>query len=368
MEQDKKRVLHIVKIMNHGGAETMIMNLYRNIDRTQVQFDFLCMVEEEGEYNDEIRKLGGKIFTVSSPERGRIKNLKQIYKILKKEKFIAIHSHVSYYSGFICLVAYLADIKKRITHSHTTNDLRKKNILRNIYNLFSKLLIKIFSNIKLACGQMAGKYLYGNSRFTVLNNGIDLEKYKSITDEQVNKLKEELNISKDKFVIGHVGRFVDIKNQKYFIELSKSMQKLQNNFIIVLVGHGNDFDKIKNLIERNNLQEYFILPGLREDIPIFMKMFDVFVMPSLYEGFPLVVVEALAGDNICFLSDRISKETNIIESRVNFFDLNGDMEEICKSIVQKCGQKEKINIYKLIEEKGFSNNKIAKKIQNIYLK
>lgn len=368
MKQAKKRVLHIIKVMNHGGAETMIMNLYRKIDRTLIQFDFLCMVEEEGEYNEEIRKLGGKIYTVSSPERGRIKNLKQIYKILKKEKFIAIHSHISYYSGFVCLVAYLAGIKKRITHSHTTNDLRKKNILRNIYNIFSKSLIKIFSNIKIACGEMAGKYLYGKSKFTVLNNGIDLEKYKSITDEQVNKLKEKLNISKDKFIIGHVGRFVDIKNQEYFIELAKNMQKFRNDFIIVLVGHGIDFEKIKKLIEENNLQEYFILPGLREDIPIFMKMFDVFVMPSLYEGFPLVVVEALAGDNICFLSDRISKETNIIESRVNFFDLNENVEELCKSILQKCGQKEKMDIYKLIEEKGFSNNKIAKKIQNIYLK
>lgn len=368
MEQDKKRVLHIVKIMNHGGAETMIMNLYRKVDRTQVQFDFLCMVEEEGEYNDEIRKLGGRIFTVSSPERGRIKNLKQIYKILKKEKFVAIHSHVSYYSGLICFVAYLAGIKKRITHSHTTNDLRKKNILRNIYNLFSKLLIKIFSNIKLACGEMAGQYLFGKSNFTILNNGIDLEKYRSITDEQVDKLKEELNISKDKFVIGHVGRFVDIKNQEYFIELAKNMQKLHNDFVIVLVGHGIDFDRIKKLIEENNLQKYFMLPGLREDIPIFMKMFDVFVMPSLYEGFPLVVVEALAGDNICFLSDRISKETNIIESRVIFFSLTGDVEELCENIIQECEQKEKIDIYKLIEEKGFSNDKIAKKIQDIYLK
>ena len=181
-------------------------------------------------------------------------------------------------------------------------------------------------------------------------------------------MKEELNISKDKFVIGHVGRFVDIKNQEYFIELAKSMQKFRNDFVIVLVGQGTDFEKIKKLIKENSLQNYFILPGLREDIPVFMKMFNVFVMPSLYEGFPLVVVEALAGDNICFLSNRISKETNIIESRVNFFDLNADMEELCKSILQKCEPKEKIDIYKVIEEKGFSNDKIAKKIQNIYLK
>ena len=168
MEIDPKRILHIVKCMNHGGAETMIMNLYRNIDRTKIQFDFVCMTNKKGEYDDEIKKLGGKIFIVSPPENGRIKNLKEIYKIVKKEKFVAIHSHVSYYSGFICLVAYLAGVKKRITHSHTTSDIRKKNVLRNIYNIFSKLLIKIFSNIKLACGEMAGKYLFGKSNFTIL--------------------------------------------------------------------------------------------------------------------------------------------------------------------------------------------------------
>ena len=368
MEQAKKRVLHVIKIMNHGGAETMIMNLYRNIDRTQVQFDFLCMAEDGGEYSEEIRKLGGRIFNVSSPECGRIKNLREIYKILKKEKFVAIHSHISYYSGFICFVACLARIKKRITHSHTTNDLRKKNILRSMYNFFSKLIIKFFSNIKLACGEMAGKYLFGKSNFTILNNGIDIGIYKAITDEQVNKLKKELNISKDKFIIGHVGRFVDVKNQEYFIKLAKNMQKLRDDFIIVLVGQGTNFDKIKKLIKENNLQEYFILPGLRDDIPVFMKMFDVFVMPSIYEGFPLVVVEALAGDNICFLSDKISKETDIIKSRVYFFNLNEDLGELCKNIIQKCEKKEEIDIYKLIEEKGFSNDKIAKKIQNIYLK
>lgn len=367
MEEKTTRVLHIVKVMNHGGAETMIMNLYRNIEREKVQFDFLYLSNESGEYDREIINLGGRIYKVQSPENGRIKNMKEIFKLLKTQKFSIIHSHISYYSGFVCLIAYMAGVKKRITHSHTTNDLREKGIIRVIYNKIAKFLIKIFSNVKLSCGIEAGKYLYGKNKFTVINNGIDLEKYKKITSEEIYKLKKELKIDENKIIFGHVGRFVNIKNQEYFIKFAKVMLKYRKDFIIILVGQGSNLEKIKNLIEKNNLQKYFVLTGLREDIPMFMKMFDVFIMPSLYEGFPLVIVEALAGGNICFLSDKISKETNIINSRVNFFSLDDNIDNLCKEIIEKLKQKKELDVYDILEKKGFTNNVLAKKIQNIYL-
>ena len=368
-KQDSKnnnRVIHVVKIMNHGGAETMIMNLYRNIDRKKVQFDFLCLDDQEGEYDKEIKEMGGRIFIVPSPNNGRFKNLREIYRILKKEKVKAIHSHVSFYSGFVLMVAYLAGIKKRICHSHTTSDVRKTSVVRYFYNSLARFLIKIFANIKLSCGDKAGKYLYKKSKYTLINNGIDLEKYSLVSETQVKKLKNELGIQEDEFIIGHVGRFEKVKNQKYFINFAKSLKNRIDNFKIVLVGNGTQRESIEKQVKEENLEKYFVFPGVRDDINVFMKMFNIFLMPSLYEGFPLVVVEALAGDNVCYLSDTISKETNIVKDRVKYFNIYEKEDKLIELIISRKNDN-KYSVIQELKEKGFSIKDTSQKMMRIYL-
>lgn len=359
------RILHVVKNMNIGGAETMIMNFYRKIDKNKIQFDFLCMTEEKGNYDDEIYKLGGRIFRVPSPNKGRIKNLNSIYKLLKKEKFDGIHSHVSFYSGYILLVSKLVKIKLRICHSHTTNDTRKINIIRYIYNHFSKFLIKIFATVKLSCGDKAGKYLYGNNNYEIINNGIDLDSYNRISEVEIKKFKEQLGIPKDYLVIGHVGRFEKVKNHSYFINFAKELAKYNDKFKIVLVGDGTEKDIIFNSIKSNNLEDKFVFTGFRSDINFFMKSFDLFVMPSLYEGFPLVIVEALAGGNICYLSNKISSETNIIDGMVYYFDINDALYELVNNIINTNYNKS-LDTIPLLREKGYSINDTVKRITQIY--
>lgn len=344
------------------------MNMYRNIDRSKIQFDFLCMSNDSGDYDEEIKNMGGKIYRIDDPKNGMIKNLKQTYKILKENNFVAIHSHVSYYSGYICLVAHHAGLKNIITHSHTTNNFKKNNIMRKSYNFIARSLINKYATTKLACGEKAGQYLYGKKDFSVINNGINIDSYYNITDSQITDLKNEMGINENDLIIGHVGRFAKVKNQEFFIEFANTLQKENQNFKILLVGNGDNFEIIKNKIKENKLEQYFIMPGLRKDIPVFMKMFDIFIMPSLYEGFPLVVVEALAGDDICFLSDTISKETNVIPERVSYFNLNDNLEDLVNKMLKKYKEKETIDVLKELEQKGYSNKKIAEKLQSIYLK
>ncbi len=265
------------------------------------------------------------------------------------------------------MLAFFAGVKIRITHSHTTNDMKKKTIIRKCYNTFCKILIKLFSNVKIACGKKAGEYLYGNSKYIIINNGIDLKKYINVSKEQIEKLKEELKINEKELIIGHVGRFEKVKNHEYFIELAKKIKMRDIPFKIVLVGNGSQYEIIKDKILKEKLEKYFILTGTRSDINIFMKMFDVFIMPSLYEGFPLVVVEALAGDNICYLSDNISNETNIIDNRVHFFNIKDDINKLIDNILIDLSKKENIEIYKIIKKKGYSISDTTKRIEKIYL-
>lgn len=215
---------------------------------------------------------------------------------------------------------------------------------------------------------MAGKYLYGEKQmFIVLRNAIDLERYINVNKQELDNLRKELQIEDDELVIGNVGRFDRVKNQEFFIELAKEfIKENRKNFKIVLVGQGERFNYIEEKIKKEKLEKYFRMTGARNDVHIFMNMFDIFMMPSLYEGFPLVVVEALAGNAICYLSNNIPEETNIIESRVNFFDLNIEKKVLIENMYNEMQNKREINIKEKLVKQGFSIQNMVEQICSIY--
>lgn len=362
----KVNILHVVSNLNCGGAETLIMNLYRNIDKSKFNFDFICLNSKiNGAYEPEILKSGGKIYKV---QEGKSK-LKTLHKILKENNYEVVHSHVMFYSGFVHIISKINNVKKRITHSHSTSDTKRETIFRKLYMSFSRILINIFSNIKISCGDKAAKYLYGhNKNYIILKNGIDLDKYCNVSTFDLNKLRDNLKLKEDDFIIGHVGNFLDVKNQIYFVDFAKEMIKYNKKVKIVLVGDGKNYNEISNIIKKEKLTKYIILAGHRDDINIFMNLFDAFVMPSLYEGFPLVVVEALAGDNICFLSDNISNETNLIEGRVFYFNLLESKEKLIDNILKTVKNKKNIDIKSELTKKGYSIKETTNIISSIYLK
>ncbi len=366
------RVLHVFRIMNPGGAETLMMNIYRKIDRTKIQFDFLCMDANKGAYDDEISKLGGKIYRISSPKKVSVfKHIAEIKKVIKKNgPFAAVHCHTSLHSGIVCFVAWLAGVKIRISHSHSTFDPKKQSLKRKIYITMMKILIKIFTTNKISCGELAAKFLYGQNieNVLVLNNGIDLQKYKEINQEKIKLLKKDFNICDDEINIGHVGRFAEVKNHKFFINLANYMREKKVKFKIILVGDGELRKNVMEEVKRQKLEDFFVFTGLRDDVYNVMKTFDVFVMPSLYEGFPVAIVEALASGKPCVVSDKISKEVEIVDGMVKFVPLDATMESWYENIINVINKKYNIEeISKILDEKGFSSESIAKQLEKIYL-
>lgn len=321
------RVLHFQGRMGLGGAETFMMNTYRNIDRSKVQFDFLLYddYKEVSPYHDEIERLGGRIFYVTNPKKNIIKYIREVRRLLKKQTFDIIHSQVFFGSGLNVLLASKAGIKKRIVHSHATSHESEKNI---IFKIIKKLLDKLmfrYSTDFLACSNDAGYALFGkNKNFIFVPNGIDLDKYRE-KKQPTSNIRAELGIRENTFVVGNVGRFEMQKNHTFLIDIFKSIIESQPNSHLLLIGEGSLEEQIKRKVKEMGLENNVAFLGLRNDISDILKEIDVFLMPSLYEGLPISAVEAQASGNKLVLSDTISKETKLTEN-VQFISLEKPAE------------------------------------------
>ena len=310
------RILHVVPNMNMGGLETFIMNVYRNIDRSKIQFDFLMHYKEESFYDKEIKNLGGKIYHFSLRNDSNIfKYLKELNSFFKEHKeYKTIHCHMESVGFIVFLVAKKYGINIRIGHAHTTNQSKTiKGILKRILSA----PFKYTTTINLACSSEAGKYLYGNKPFNVINNGIDFRRFDY--DKKIRlKIREELNL-KDELVIGHIGRMDNAKNQIFLINL---LTKIEDKRIkLVLVGDGELRKYLEDKVKRLSLTDRVIFLGVRDDVNLIYNAFDIFMFPSLFEGLPLTLIEAQINKLPCFVSSNITREC-IISNNINFLDLD----------------------------------------------
>ena len=287
------RILQVVNIMDRAGLETMLMNYYRNIDRTKVQFDFLTHRIEKGAYEDEIISMGGKVYHAP---RLYPQNYKKYFGFMKAffmehPEYKIIHSHIDAMSYFPLQAAKNSGVPVRIAHSHSS---------------------KFDRDIKLP------------------RNAVDIEKFKydSIIRERKRK---ELGIE-NKFIVGHVGRYCYIKNQMFLIDVFNCVIKFKPNAHLLLVGKGENQKKIEEKIEKLGLKNKVTLLIDRSDVAELYQAMDIFVMPSLFEGLPVVGIEAQASGMPCLVSNRISKEL-LITSNIKMINLDKNKEEWAKEIM-----------------------------------
>lgn len=355
------RVLHVVTHMNRGGLETMIMNYYRHIDRTKIQFDFLTHRDGKKDYDDEIQKLGGKIYHLPPlnplDKKGYLKKLDDFFR--EHPEYKVVHSHLDCMSAYPLRTAKKYGVPVRIAHSHNTSQERN---LKYLIKLYSRSLIPKYATDLFACGEEAGKWMFKNRSFVVMRNAIDAQKF--VYNSEVAKQKrEELGIE-DKFVFGHVGRFNLQKNHEFLIEIFNEVCKRNENAVLLLVGTGELEEKIHEKVRNLGLNEKVMFLGVREDIPELMQAMDVFVFPSLFEGLPVTLVEAQAAGLPCVVSGTITKEIDII-GKMRFLDINGTTFEWAKEIEKK--RERKKEACHMIEEKGFDIKKNAEWFQKFIL-
>jgi len=371
------RVLHVVGGMDRGGAETMIMNLYRKIDRSKIQFDFLCMKPGKHHYDQEIKDLGGRILYINPPRKvGIIRHIQEIVSAIREYgPFVAVHSHTLFHSGVVMLAAFLAGINKRVCHSHNTGNVGANKLQRRIYFNVMRVLIKIFATDMIACSRDAGVYLFGKrllkkGKAVIFPNAIDLRKYERLTYDDTLYLRKSLDLPNDAIVIGHIGRFAQQKNHKFFIPLMEYVKVKDLNLYLVLVGDGELRKKIQALVKEKGLDKYIKFLGIREDIPELMNMFDVFVMPSLYEGLPVTLIEAQAAGTPCVVSNNITKEVDMGLNLIEFVSLNSPIEDWINKIIEKAGKKYRHfdKIREIYKERKYDVEETAKDIMEIYLR
>lgn len=302
------RVLHILQRMEAAGVQTLLMNIYRNIDRNKVQFDFLVHYSAPQFFDDEIEELGGRIYRLSVREDyNLIKYIRDLQKFFYRHpEYKIVHGHMHALGAIYLNAAEKAGVPVRIAHSHTNST---QNDAKKYLKLFMNRQYARYATDLFACSSDAGHYMFGNKPFTVINNAIDTEMFCFDAVKRAEK-RAELNVE-DKFVVGNVGRFTLQKNQKYSVDVFEEILKIKNNAILLLIGSGPMESEIKAYVKEKGLTEKIRFLGNRRDTAELYMAMDVFLFPSLFEGLGIVGVEAQAAGTPTVCTDTLPQEINV---------------------------------------------------------
>lgn len=359
------KVLQIIGDVVGGGVETVIMNYYRNIDKTKIQFDFVVHKGALPQYITQVKNYGGKVYEITSYKSNILKYTYEIYKIIKENNYEIVHSNMNSLSGFSLFAAYLAGAKVRILHNHTTDNPAEgiRTIAKRILRPFARL----FANQYWACSKLAAEWMYGknavtNGKVTIINNAIDLEKFK-FNKEKREKLRKKLGIE-NCFVIGHVGRFVKTKNHEFLIEIFNEILKQKNNVKLLLIGDGNLKSLIEAKVQNLGIEKAVIFLGVRNDVADLYNVMDVFVFPSLYEGLGMAVIEAQVNSLPTIVSIAIPAEAKISEY-IKFISLQQPLKDWLNEVEN--AKRKELNISDELLKK-FDIREESKKLENLYLK
>lgn len=324
-KQEPIRIAQIVGKWIGGGVEAVVMNYYRNIDKSKIQFDFICDDDSTNIPYEEIEKLGGKVILIP-PYQKVFKYHKKLKKVLKEGNYKIVHSHINTLSVFSLFAAKCAGVSVRIAHSHSTTN--KKEWKKNLLKIVLRPLSKLFATNYMACTEHAGRWMFGNKTYDkgkvyLLNNAIDLKLF-SYKQNSREEIREKLNIDDSTVVFGHIGRFVEQKNHRFIIEIFNEYHKENSNSVLLLIGQGPLLNEIKEKVVLLNLENYVMFLGQKQNVNEFYNAMDIFVFPSLYEGLGMVAIEAQTNGLPVIASSYVPKIAKVTDNMF-FLDLESDI-------------------------------------------
>ena len=361
------RVLQIIGIVAGGGVEAVIMNYYEHIDQTKVQFDFIVHNDNKIDITPKVEALGGRVYKVTPYYKNPIAFMWDIYKVIKRHHYRIVHSNMNTLSAFSLFAAWAAGAPVRILHNHSTSSPgeTKRNIMKFMLRPFSRL----FATHYFACSRLAGEWMYGrkmmdSGKVTIINNAIDLGKY-AFNSHRRKILRKEMGLT-DEFVIGHVGRFVFPKNHEFLIDVFAKDYKKNPHMVLLLIGDGPLRSAMEEKVKKLGLTDHVKFLGLRNNVQDFYHVMDILVLPSHYEGLPVVGVEAQANGLPCLFSTKVTKETRLTHS-AQFLDLEAGASMWAEEIISiKCERNKKAG--EELRHAGFEINKEARNLANFYTK
>lgn len=359
MTERRIKVLHVVGALNLGGAETMIMNIFRNIDRTRFQFDFYLSGNTGGFYEEEAKELGGRIVNVGRRKQHPFRYCIELFRLIRREKYDVIQIHATdAQDGLPAVVARIAGAKKVCLFSHCSSG---QSIWRQ--KIMRKLFMWAVTHPQ-ACSDFAARWMFGNrnNKVEIIPLPIDCERSKYNPQFRVAERKKwGVN---EQHVIGHIGRFEPPKNHDRLLDIFAEVVKKDTSYRLMLIGTGNLKSQIDTKIRELGLEQYVIQMGQVDGACIELSMFDVFLMPSLFEGFPTVLLEAQANGLPCIVSSAITPtiaQTDLIQ----FLDLELPPEEWANCIIS-LHKRENEEMYNRIIAERYDVKKVTALFAEIY--
>ena len=308
--------------MNRGGVETWLMHVIRNIDRDLFETHFLVHSQEQSAYDEEIVSLGGTIHYGANP-RNLLRYATDFSQLVRRYgPFDVVHSHVFWYSGFVMRLAYEAGIPIRIAHSHSAANDAAWKVPRRLYQRLMRRWIQRYATHRIAASQPAGKALFGDpaQNFSVLWLGLDFQKFARQLPR--SDAKQNLGIAPARKVIGHVGRFVAVKNHNFILKVFEEIVAKGTDAHLLLVGEGPLSASIKSQAESKGLADRCTFTGSQADVAPFLSAMEVFVLPSQWEGLSLAALESQAAGVPVIASTAVPEEVDVIPELIEHISLD----------------------------------------------
>ena len=369
---DRIRVLHVLGRMNPGGVQTWLMHVLRHIDRQKFQMDFCTLSGQPGTYDSEIEALGSEVIPCRLG-RNPLAFARCFRRLLCEGRYAVVHSHVLYFSGAILRWAHAEGVPVRIAHSHNTSDGKPNTQVRQLYRRWMAYWIRKHASHGLAASWEAAVALFGpdwqgDGRFRVLHCGVDLHPFAAPLDP--NEIRHELGIPADAPVIGHVGSFDLQKNHNFILQVAAAVIKIRPEVHFLLIGDGPLRPEIEAQACDRGLSDRVHFAGIQRDVPRLMHAcMDVFLMPSLFEGLGLVLVEAQAAGLPCVLSDVIPESADVVRLLVRRLSLSQPASAWAEAVLAAQAAEAVITppeALAIVEQSPFNIISSAKALERVY--